>query len=262
MKTKLFTIILSMGMVLPMFGQQFAITVFEDCEQNGAIKSSTGGEDHGYTYVDLGLSVYWATMNVGATKPEESGNYYVWGEVTTRTDYRNYQSTVVKYIEWEQYTANLSTNYRYYPTKYCTASSSRSDGSYDDKTILEPDDDVAHVDWGSNWRMPTLAELQELRDNCTWEWKTINNVKGCLITSKKEGYTENSIFLPGVRYMSGTSLYTSGGLTYIWTSSLYPTDALYAYGLICSDSYGEVVISISSIKRCNGLPVRPVLPKE
>ena len=139
-----------------------------------------------YEAVDLALSVKWATFNVGATKPEEYGGYYAWGETEEKENY-----------DWSTYKwCNGSYDTQ---TKYCTNSSY---GTVDNKTTLDLEDDVAHVKWGGNWRMPTEAELDELLDNCIWKWTTINGVNGYKVTAPNG----NSIFLPAAGYRLSTDV--------------------------------------------------------
>ncbi len=126
--------------------------------------------------VDLGLSVKWASFNVGATKPEEYGGYYAWGETEEKEDY-----------SWATYKWCNGTETSM--TKYCTNSNY---GIVDNKTILDSEDDVAHVKWGGTWRMPTDAEIEELLEKCTWTWTINNNIGGYVVT----GINGNSIFLP------------------------------------------------------------------
>lgn len=196
----------------------------------------------GVEMVDLGLpsGIKWANMNVGATKPEEYGDYFAWGETEPKDVY-----------DWSTYKwCNGSYDTQ---TKYCTSSSY---GTVDNKTTLEPEDDAAHVNWGGNWRMPTKAEQDELRntDNCTWEWKTNYNgtgVNGYLVTSKKNG---NSIFLPASGYRCGSSVNFVGSYGYYWSSSLDEGDSNYAHYLYFNSDY--VGWHVSS--RYDGLSVRPV----
>ena len=164
--------------------------------------------------VDLGLpsGIKWATCNVGATKPEEYGGYYAWGETEEKEDY-----------SWETYKwCNGSYDSM---TKYCTSSSSCT---VDYKTVLDPEDDVAHVKWGGSWRMPTEAEQDELRNNCTWTWTTQNGVYGYKVTSKTNG---NSIFFPAAGYRRGTKLNDSGSGGDYWSCSLYGGYSCYAYDM-------------------------------
>ena len=191
-----------------------------------------------HEYVDLGLSVKWATCNVGATKPEEYGDYFAWGETQPKSTY-----------DWSTYKwcrGSYDTQ-----TKYCTNSSY---GTVDNKTTLELSDDAARANWGGSWRMPTDAELTELREQCTWTWTTQNGVYGYKVTSKKSGYTNKSIFLPaaGCRYDSSINFAGSGG--YYWSSSLYtgyPYDAWRVY-------FASDYVRRSYDCRDYGFSVRPV----
>ena len=187
-----------------------------------------------YEAVDLGLSVKWATMNVGATSPEEYGGYYAWGETEEK-----------EYYDWSTYKwCNGSYDTQ---TKYCTDSYY---GTVDNKTVLDPEDDVAHVKWGGSWRMPTKAEQDELHNNCTWTWTTLNGVNGYTVT----GPNGNSIFLPAAGYRNGTGVNYGGSNGLYWSSSLYSNNSfnaydLYFYGGSCGWYYDG---------RCNGHSVRPV----
>ena len=186
------------------------------------------------TAVDLGLSVKWASHNVGARKPEEYGGYYAWGETTDKSNY-----TWSTYI----YCNGTSTSM----TKYCTNSSY---GTVDNKTTLEPDDDVAHVKWGSYWRMPTLDEIKELKYQCTWEWTTLNGATGYRVT----GPNGNSIFLPATGYRYDTVVSSQGAQGYYWSSSLYDKSNNATYAMdINSDKYHWDYGS-----RGFGVSVRPV----
>ena len=187
--------------------------------------------------VDLGLSVKWASFNLGASKPEEYGDYYAWGETGPKEDYA-----------WSTYKwCNGSTTTL---TKYCTNSVYGYNGFTDGKAVLDPEDDAAHVNLGGNWRMPTDAEWAELRENCTWSWTTQNGVNGYLVT----GPNGNSIFLTAAGSRSNTDLSNAGSIGLYWSSSLntdYPNYARLVY--FRSD---DVLRSGGS--RCGGLSVRPV----
>ena len=150
--------------------------------------------------IDLGLSVKWASCNVGATEPWEYGGFYAWGETEEKSNY-----------EWSTYEYCNGSNTSM--TKYCTDSFY---GTVDNKTTLEPEDDVAHVKWGGSWRMPTTSEQYELLNNCTWTWTTLNGVNGYRVT----GPNGNSIFLPAAGYRDGTGVYYQGAYGYYWSSSL------------------------------------------
>ena len=196
--------------------------------------------------VDLGLSVKWATFNVGASKPEEYGDYYAWGETEAKSDY-----------SWSTYKyCNGSSSTM---TKYCNDSYFGNNGFTDTKTTLDPEDDVAHVKWGGSWRMPTKTELSELsnNNNCTWHWTTQNGVNGYLVTSKKSGHEGASIFLPAAGTRYDTSLDDAGFCGYYWSSSLYtggyPYDAWRHY-------FDSGYHSTHLCCRYYGRPVRPVCP--
>ena len=196
----------------------------------------SNGTENGYAYVDLGLSVKWATCNVGASQPEEYGDYFAWGE-TQPTDY--YDWSTYKYGSYDSL------------TKYNTDSSF---GTVDNKTTLEMSDDAAHANWGGSWRMPTEAERDELLEQCTWTWTTQNGVNGYKVTSKKNG---NSIFLPAAGYRYYSSLDSAGSKGYYWSSSLGSLFPSLAYVLsFNSDS----VSSGGESGRWYGHPVRPVCP--
>ena len=190
-----------------------------------------------YEAIDLGLpsGIKWASFNVGATKPEEYGGYYAWGETEEKEDYG-----------WETYKwCNGSENTM---TKYCTDSSY---GTVDNKTVLDPEDDVAHVKWGGDWRMPTTEEQEELRNECTWEWTALNGVNGYRVT----GPNGNSIFLPAAGYRYGTVVDNRGGSGYYWSGSLSSSLSLRAYYLYFFDDYYDW--DNCGYRYC-GLSVRPV----
>ena len=189
-----------------------------------------------YEAVDLGLSVKWATFNVGATKPEEFGGYYAWGETEEK---ENYSWSTYKWCNGSYDTM----------TKYCTNSNY---GTVDNKTVLDPEDDVAHVKWGGDWRMPTKAEQDELRNNCTWAWATQNGVNGYKVT----GPNGNSIFLPAAGYRGGTDVNLRGSYGSYWSGSLDCSNSDGACGLDFYD-YGYDWDCYG--RRCYGLSVRPVL---
>ena len=137
-----------------------------------------------HEYVDLGLNVKWATMNVGAESVTDRGLYFAWGETTGHAFGSGYDFSEGNYAWY-----NSTDKY----TKY------KHDGSSWDYEVLESDDDAATRNWGGMWRMPTKAEWEELlnEDNCTWTWTTDykgSNVAGVIVTSKKVGYTDKSIY--------------------------------------------------------------------
>lgn len=187
-----------------------------------------------YEAVDLGLSVKWASCNVGANSPEEYGGYYAWGETEEKT-----------YYSWSTYKwCNGSYNNL---TKYCTGSSS---GTVDNRTTLEPEDDVAHVKWGGNWRMPTRDEQEELCTKCNWAWTTMNGVKGYQVT----GPNGNSIFLPAASHRIGTDVDGRGSYGSYWSATLYE-NSRFAYIISFYDGYYN---SYCFYYRYYGQVVRPV----
>ena len=194
-----------------------------------------------HEYVDLGLSVKWATCNVGATKPEEYGDYFAWGETQPKSIY-----------DWSTYKwCNGSYNTL---TKYNNRSSY---GTVDNKTTLELSDDAARANWGGSWRMPTDAELTELREQCTWTGTTQNGVYGYKVTSKKSGYTNKSIFLPAAGCRKFSSLYYAGSYGNYWSSSLY-TDYPYALYDAWYVGFGSDGVFRGIEYRYSGFSVRPV----
>ncbi len=188
-----------------------------------------------YAYVDLGLSVKWATCNVGANKPEEYGDYFAWGETQPKD-----------YYDWSTYKwCNGSYKTQ---TKY---NANSSYGTVDNKTTLDLSDDAARANWGGSWRMPTKEEQDELRNNCTWTWTTQNGVNGYKVTSKSNG---NSIFLPAAGYRYDSSLYSVGSPGYYWSSSRTTGYPYYACYLAFNSSY----VGWNGYYRYCGFSVRPV----
>lgn len=188
--------------------------------------------------VDLGLSVKWASWNVGATKPEEYGDYFAWGETKPKWDY-----------DWSTYKFELGTDNNGPFSKYVTKSNYNY-GTVDNKTVLDLEDDAAHVNWGGSWRMPTDAEWTELRTKCTWTRTTQNGVNGRTVT----GPNGNSIFLPYAGHRSGSSLVNYEPDGRYWSSSLDTGNPSYAYYVY---SYSGRV-SREHFSRIDGLSVRAV----
>ena len=182
--------------------------------------SDPSGLCNGYGYVDLGLSVKWATHNIGATNPEDYGDYYAWGETTTKNAF-----------SWENYAWYNATDTTI--TKYCV---SYKYGEVDEKIILEPEDDAAHTHWKDQWRMPTNEEWNELRTECEWHWTTINNINGYKIVGKNG----NSIFLPSAGYQLNEKTIDKASVGYYQSSSLYLNQSQYAYGINFSTKYIDI----------------------
>ena len=202
------------------------------------------GKDGSHEYVDLGLSVKWATVNVGAEMPYESGDYYAWGEIEPKNSY-----------SWSTYKLCRGTSYTL--KKYCFNESSGSMGYTDEKKILDLEDDVANVNWGKGWRIPTADEFRELMDNTTWTWGKLNGVYGHKLTSDING---KSVFLPASGSYQDDVIFnkvlfnTDNG--YYWTSSLdlsNPSNAsYYCFGVDFRDIYER--------ERYYGRTIRAVCP--
>lgn len=173
------------------------------------------GSLNGHEYVDLGLpsGTKWASCNVGATTPEEYGEYFAWGETSPKENY-----------EWSTYrwcNGNINT-----VTKYCSISDYGNDGFTDNLTTLEASDDAATANWGAGWRMPTDTDVQELFYYCNRTWITQNGVYGRLFI----GPNGNSIFLPAAGALVGydhygPSPYSDEYIGSYWSSSLYVEDS-------------------------------------
>ena len=173
-----------------------------------------------HEYVDLGLpsGLLWATCNVGATTPEEYGDYFAWGETSPKDEYTE---------------GNCSTYGK-------EMSDIAGDAQYD----------AATANWGGRWRMPTYDEMNELRKNCTWKWTTQNGVNGYKVT----GPSGASIFLPAAGYRYGSSLNLAGSDGYYWSSMPYEGNGGLAYYLRINSDYHNRIHE----GRGNGLSVRPV----
>ena len=203
-------------------------------------------------YVDLGLpsGLKWAKCNLGASKPSDYGDYYAWGETAPKAEYSlaTYKWLQAGQSDWK------------YITKYTFADGLTegiwydSSGAFigDNKTTLVAADDAATANLGSPWRMPTIDEIQELLDNCTWFWTTQDSVNGYQV----DGPNGNAIFLPAAGYRDGSSLRTAGIGGDYWSSSLstaYSSNALYI-SFNSGNHYRAGVI------RPIGYSVRPVRP--
>ena len=226
------------------------LAVFTACEKNEPSDNGNGSNTgnynaNGHEYVDLGLpsGTKWATCNVGATKPEEHGNEYAWGETEPKTT-----------CDWSTY--KYGSDYDEL-TKYCTDSDDGKDGFADYKTVLDPEDDAAHVNWGGAWRMPTDEEWTELRENCAWKWTDDYNGTGT-VGQIVTGLNGNSIFLPAPPYH-----FSSGGVlvgcstygVYYWSSSLDADRPDGAWGVLFTSD----CVYRDDFFRFDVCPVRPVL---
>ena len=204
--------------------------IFASCNKDGGFDDySSPQKVDGHEVVDLGLSVCWATMNVGANSPYDYGSYFAWGETNPKSVYN-----------WSTYKwCNGSSETM---TKYCN---NNKYGVVDNLFTLELSDDAANVNWGEHWRMPTNEELEELQCKCKWEFQTINGVSGFHIT----GPNGNSIFLPNAGLRREDNVYEGGA--HYW-SSCVGYSAPYNAIELSSYSVGE------EFYRYYGRSVRPV----
>ena len=147
--------------------------------------------------VDLGLAVKWASCNVGAASPEELGSYLAWGEQEPKPSY-----------DWSNYAFTEDDGYSNSINKY---------NGTDGRTLLDWQDDVVFQQKGDNWRMPTYNDWEELKNNCDWTLTELNNIRGYVISSRKNG---NSIFLPIGGYLDGEQL-KDGMRPHYWTSAIH-----------------------------------------
>jgi len=223
----------------------------------------TEGNENGFDYVDLGLSVKWATCNVGAESMTGYGDYFAWGETEP---YYYFVNTYTQHVWWKADGYTWS-NYKYSDGSYNTLTKYCNDIQYgyndftDNKSVLDTEDDVAHVKWGGDWRMPTESEFGELIDNCTWTWSTYSGVNGYLITSNVLGFTDRSIFLPAAGYCNNTNLYGVGDGGYYWSSMLCTDSPYLSYGVNLLAGMVGWNYNWVTDNRYFGNTVRPVLPK-
>lgn len=192
-------------------------------------------------FVDLGLSVKWAKCNLGATTESGYGNYYAWGETTTKTNYT-----------WETYKYSAEDNY-YSLTKYVMNNSSNGYNKFTDgKYILESEDDAAYVNKGKAYRLPTYDEYLEMLDNCTFKREEVNGHKGLRIT----GPNGNSIFLPFAGNRTGQNRSNVGDNGYYWLGQAVNENAYTLY----IDNWSDYISVKDNYNRAYGFTIRPVLP--
>ena len=174
-------------------------------------------------YVNLGLSVKWAKCNLGAKTETDYGDYFMWGSTRPNT------SDECTWTNTPFNNGSSSYNSTYFKSVKDTVCPNG---------ILAKEYDAAAQIMGGDWRMPTKAEIQELLDNTDKLWTTINGVNGYKFTSKKEGYQNNSIFIPAAGYCNYGSVHSVGNISYFWSSSLFTSYANYAWYLgFDSDGY-------------------------
>ena len=211
--------LLSVAMLLTFAGCEDDFGPEHDRGNNGG-GGATTSTINGHEWVDLGLpsGLKWATCNIGASQPHDYGNYYAWGETTTKTSYDESNS-----VTYGQQISDFSGNATY---------------------------DAARANWGGTWRMPTEAEMMELENNCTWTWATQSGVNGYRIT----GPNGNSIFLPAAGFCYGSSRNYVGEYGYYWSSAPYESGTDLACNLYFYSGYRDVSWS----RRNYGRTVRPV----
>ena len=204
----------------PKINKSSSTTTTSTSSKKTSTTSRATGTIAGHDYVDLGLSVKWATCNIGASCPEDYGDHYAWGETSTKSSYDNDNCET-----WDTSTDDIGGTSR----------------------------DVAHVKWGGSWRMPTEAEFEELMNtaNCTWTWTTQGGHKGYKVTSKKNG---NSIFLPAAGFRYGASLDNREEVGRYWSSTPDESNTRYACYLYFDSGYRCPNWS----RRYHGHAVRPV----
>lgn len=179
--------------------------------------------------IDLGLpsGTLWASWNVGASKPEEYGGYYAWGETEEKD-----------YYDWSTY-------------KHCDG----SEENYHDigEDIAGTEYDVAHMKWGGQWCMPTSDQINELIKNCKRLWTSMNGVNGILVA----GPNGNTIFLPAAGSRGGGELFSEGSRGFYWSSSLGTTNWDREH---CFYFYSDSWYWLTSVNLSHGFTVRPVCP--
>ena len=223
----------------------------------GVVESWLLNKKDNHEYVDLGLSVKWATCNIGASSPEETGLYFAWGETSGYTAHYvkklRYYVPDGKDFTWDDYTTkfgtydeNASPDYGF--TKYNT----------NGPEILDAEDDAAVVNWGDGWRMPTKEEFDELLENTNSAFTVQNGVSGLLLTSTVEGYTDKFLFFPAVGYADNGQVYSIGANGNYWSASLGSEDVNSACGLNFSGGY----CGVYDDNRYYGYAVRPVFSQD
>ena len=198
-----------------------------------------GDSDDGV--VDLGLpsGTLWATCNVGADVPEEYGDYFAWGEISSKDRY-----------DWSTY--KWCNGSMYALTKYCAYSGYGDNGFADFKTELDLEDDAAYVNMGPSWRMPTFEQMQELIEHCTCVFTQRNGVCGCLVV----GPNSKTMFLPAAGGSGQDAYGEEGRLGIYWTSKCHYNDSFYAF-FFCFDT-DDRTFSKDFNYRSFGFTVRPV----
>ena len=220
----------------------FAMTTMVACNKDNTDKNDNKTTEE---WVDLNLpsGLLWASCNLGANTPEGYGNYYAWAETATKEVYTwsTYHYCTVDDRD------SLQTL-----TKYNT---SEAYGTVDNLTLLQASDDATTQALGNGARIPTKEEWEELLNNTTIEWTTLNNVAGYKFTAANG----NSLFLPAAGSFNDSELIVAGEYGFYWSSSLYTDDPSDAWSF-SFQSEGHRIGSFGY--RTDGQSVRPVRPKE
>ncbi len=214
--------------------------VFQVNEKPTAVVSTATGSTSGHGWVDLGLSVKWATCNVGASEPSDYGFYFAWAETS--------EKGVYGFHNLRYYTAGTGNT----PATISKYNPDSRYGEVDNKPQLDASDDAANANWGGSWRMPSNSEIMELIEKCTWTWTTLDGKKGYEVKSKTNG---NSIFLPAAGYRDEGDFITVGLHGYYWSASLYTYIPDYSWLMYFSMSDYDGYYS----NRRYGFSVRPVI---
>lgn len=185
-------------------------------------QSHTTGTINGHEWVDLGLPsrVKWATCNVGASSPSDYGNYYAWGETVTKSEYTEENSKTYG----NENIGIISGNPRY---------------------------DAARANWGGTWRLPSVPEMKELIDKCTWTWTSQNGNKGYKVVGPNGKY----IFLPAAGYRDELLSKADGNLGCYWSFAPYPGAG---FGFACTLHFHDMQYNVGIDPRVYGESVRPV----
>lgn len=197
---------------------------------------------------------YWATMNIGAERPEDYGYYFWWGDTV------GYKRENDKWVASDGSNSNFSFAGSNVPTYGKSNSALQSEGWITADGVLTSEHDAAHAHWGGDWRMPTASELVKLNSKCDWTWVTKNGVNGYVVRGRGE-YASNSIFLPCAGYGNSTSLSYSGSYGCYWSSKpstyILAYSYFFSYCLIFNSGCHDIDHHVESYRE-HGCAVRPV----
>lgn len=219
------------------------------CDDNGKVHYNLNANEH--EYVDLGLpsGTLWATMNVGASKPSDYGQYFQWG------DTQGYSADQVGTGDGKKEFSSHWSDYKWY----------ESGDYYEDNIVLNKyttpgatldlEDDAAHVNMGGDWHMPTPTQFRELINtaNTTSTWTTQDGVNGRLFTSKSD--SSKSIFIPAAGKAYNGSVHWNGSDCYTWSSMIYKTGVFWGWLLSVNSGRGSLGYGV----RNEGQTIRGVI---